>query len=145
MLVTDSLLIQIHSIFSGFVTIRTNEQGDFLQRNRKKLKILIETITEQLVASYFKKGFVNVPTALLLINTRIQELTDRDDVSLFESLQSVLRHYEILADKSYIDHKPKLEPLFRKEIKILCMNIALHKEFVKNAHAANLRRLLNDC
>lgn len=144
MLVTDSLLIEIHTIFSNFLSIGTNEQGDFLQRNRKKLKILIETITEQLVAAYFKENFVNIPTALLVINAQIQGLTDRDDILLLEALRDVLRHYEILADKSYIDHKPKLEPLFRKEIRMLCLNISLHKVVFKNTYAAKLRRLLNE-
>jgi hypothetical protein len=145
MLVSDTLLVEIHSIFSDFVAAGINGQGDFLQKNRKKLKILIETITEQLIASHFYERFVNVPTALLVINTRIQELTDPNDATLFRSLQDVLRHYEILADKSYIDHKPKLEPLFRREIKILCMNIALDKGFVRNGNAAKLRGLLHGC
>ncbi len=143
MLVPDNLLIGIHNIFYHFATNAPHEQGEFLQKNRKKLKILVETITEQLVESYFHKKPKNIPTATLLINTHIAALTIPDDIHVFESLRSVLQHYEILSDKSYIDHKPKLVPLFQNEIKLLCLNIALHKTLIKNLNASQLRKLLN--
>lgn len=144
MYVTNELLIELHDILKIFFSTEANEQGDFVQKNRKRLKILVETITEQLVDIYFHKRFVNVPTSLLEINNQLGQLSDSDDRALFTALRDVLQRYEILADKSYIDHKPKLVPLFQKEIRLLCLNISLHKKVVMNPQAAKLRRLLNE-
>lgn len=143
MLVTDELLNELYSIYFEFVRLHQTDPNKFIKRNRKKLRILIDTITEQLVESYFHAKPRNIPTAALMINRHKQQLTDRDDIKLFDSLSDVLQHYEILADKTYIDHKPKLEPLFRREIRQLSLNIALHNKLVNNAHAVRLRMFLD--
>jgi hypothetical protein len=144
MQLTDSLLIELHALFYGAFALPVQDQDDFIRKNRKKLKILIETLAEQLVETYFGSKPKNIPTAVLLINTHISTLLDADDARVIGSLGAVLKHYEVLADKSYINHKPKLEPLLRNEIKSLCINIVLHPKLRMNQHAAKLRGFLNE-
>jgi hypothetical protein len=141
--VNDSLLITIHILFSGLAEKHKEKHGEYLAKNRKKLKILVETVTEQLVESYFHKKPNNIPTAKLIINSNKKEITDTDDAALLNALSNVLIHYEVLSDKTYIDHKPELESLVQKEMRILFLNLVLHKKLAMNTHAKRLRILLH--
>lgn len=130
-------LATIYSIYSN-----TNDQNLFLKQNRKHIKILTDSLWEQIVSNLFKIHPRNHTDAHFILNKEKHKLTSPEDLRVAEALLDVLRNYDILIDKNYIDAVKKVDLLLTKSLKNLCINLAHHPAHKQYGYAIKLSKLL---
>ena len=119
------------------------DQDAFLAKNRKKIKVLVDSLWEQTVESLFSIKPRNYMDARRIINTNKHTLSSSDDLAIAESLLVVLRDYDVLIDKSYIDIVQKLRPIFLISMKKFCIRLTVHRKHNSTMHATMLINVLN--
>jgi len=139
--VSNEIFLPLSQLYRSYST--STDQDDFLNKNRKEIKVLADSLWEQTVESLFAVKPRNYTDARRIINTNRDKLTLLDDLAVIDALLEVLREYDVLVDKSYIDIAKKMRPIFLVSLKKFCMNLTFHRDHETTAHAIELRRLLN--
>lgn len=118
------------------------EKDKFLNNKRKPIKIIVDTLWEQIVESLFEIKPTNHLDARRIINSNKYMLTDDEDISVVDSLADVLKGYDVLNEKSYIDHSEQLHDILLVSLRRLCINLSEHKELKKKQKVILLRTML---
>lgn len=139
--VSNEIFLPVSQLYHSYST--SSDQDKFLEKNRKMIKVLTDSLWEQTVESLFSIKPRNYLDARRIINKNKHTLSLPDDLAIAESLLVVLRDYDVLIDKSYINIVEKLRPIFLVSLKRFCMNLTLHRNHNSTEHATKLRTILN--
>ena len=136
----SQILISLSTFYSSYSN--ANDQNLFLKQNRKIIKILTDSLWEQIVSNLFEIHPRNYTDAHFILNKEKHKLTSPEDLRVAEALIDVLRHYDVLIDKNYIDVVKKVDVLLTKSLKNLCINLAHHPAHKQYGYAIKLSNLL---
>ncbi|GIO56904.1 hypothetical protein [Paenibacillus cineris] len=109
--------------------------------SRKEMKVIIDSINEQLCNYYFQESPSGQRTRAL-INKNIQNFSNQEDKEILIALDAVLREYPIVFSKTYSDHNSDLDSFMNKELKKLSNTLINHSLFKNDDNAKRLRGLL---
>lgn len=108
---------------------------------RKEMKVMIDSISEQLCSYYFDEK-PSGQQIRELINNRIDSITDTEDKEILIALEGVHREYGNVFSKRYSDHDTDFNRFLEKEVQILSKSITEHSLFQDDVNAKRLRSLL---
>lgn len=111
------------------------------QKNRKKIKIIVDSIYEQSVENITGQKPRNHLDARFRINKFIKN-NETKYIDFLMSLDEVLSYYDTLSDKRYIDHSKDMESLFEGPLNRLCNQLFAWEPYANMASARGLRILL---
>lgn len=140
MLVSKHIFTKIAMIYTGYSEAEDNSV--YLRVHRKQIRIIADTLWEQILENIFKNKPRNYTDAMFMINRHKQNLTDDDDITVVHKLYELLISYEVILDKNYMDISLKLLPIFKGAFKELCEALARHKMHVDILSAQKLLAML---
>ena len=145
MIVAIEIFPELYEVYLDcFVTSGKKRALGTIQKNRKKIKILVDTIYEQTIENLFDQKPRNYLSARKILNDNKHCVINDFDRSLLDDLSLVLRDYDVLIDKHYVDHTDKLSYLLSCSLKKLCLKLCSHSAFADDDHAKQLIRLLEN-
>jgi hypothetical protein len=141
MLVEDELLVKIKNLYVDYQSCDDIEE--FLFSSRRKLKILVDSLWEQLVLKFLDKHPRNAREALRILNIYCanQEI-DPINRPIVQSLVSMLENYRVLDDKTYIDFSEDLIKIMDNHFYHLIYNLCDHAEQSQSGQAMALKRTI---
>ncbi|WNQ12068.1 hypothetical protein MJA45_03120 [Paenibacillus aurantius] len=128
------MLLQLHEIFMGKVRGKTPV-------SRKTMKIIVDSIIEQIHAHYFKtkpNGHANIRAT---INSNLESFNEKEDKNVLRSLNAILRVYGSVFSKSYSDHDTDYEEFLKNELKAFSKALTEHTLFKDDVNAKKIREL----
>ena len=140
--VSPSILTPLLTLYQTYSTSTKDEE--FFVGERRKIKVLVDAIWEQVTESLFKQKPRNYTDARRILIAKKSDLKEVDDQQLAEALIVLLRDYEVLIETGYINVVEKMRPFFLIRLKGLCLNLALHSHFIGNQNAIALRERVKD-
>lgn len=138
--VAKSILLKIHSLFHEYNIANNNEK--FAKSHRKEIKIIVDSLFEQIIESLLGEKPRNAMTARIMINNYDQSNSTDADKRLLGALKNLLSQYHCLDSKAYIDHTNSIVDFVSNELYELSLSLVLHTALSKNSHAKSLGKLL---
>lgn len=138
--VDSEMFHQLSAVYKNYA-----EAGDpdtFLKKERRRIKILTDSLWEQTVINLFSVTPRNYTDARAILNREKHRLTSVHDLAVAEAMLAVLQNYEVLIEKSYIDIAAKVKPMFTVTLRRLCLNLADHPSHMAYGYAVRLSQLL---
>lgn len=113
---------------------------------RQKLKIVVDSIMEQLCGHYLNSRPISQRVSDLntrkSILTKINEITADEDKKVLLAFNYMLREYEETFSKTYADHSRNFQNFINKELRDLTIALITHSSYINDEYAGSLRRLL---
>lgn len=131
MLVAVDLIKEICDFFSTDIK--------YMNLKRENVKIVTDAIQEQIIENILKEKARNIATARLLINRVIKtDIISSENKSLLVKLGAVLKEYDDVFIKSYVDYSSELDAFMKGPFKNLLEDLFKRKEFnyCKDLHNA---------
>lgn len=141
MIVNEAIFVPLGLLYNEYNKAK-NTKEHFYNKNRKKIKVLVDALSEQLVEELLGSKPRNALDARKIINSELVRIKIKEDIALLEALQAVLKQYEVLSDKAYIDHSRKMEDVFNGAMRDLCWKLTIHSRHEENAKARALKTAL---
>lgn len=121
---------------------KANDQTDFIKNNRKNIKILTDSLWEQILFSIFAATPRSYTDARLIINENIDKLEIAEDIAIANAMLAVLKEYDALIEKSYINITDKIKPILAISLRRLCLCLTQHRDHKNFGYAMTLQTLL---
>lgn len=109
--------------------------------NRKEMKVIVDSINEQL-CNYFFQQKPSGQRTRSLINKNMHGFSNQEDKEILIALDAVLREYPNVFSKTYSDHNSNFDEFMKNEMKKLCKALTEHSIFRNDDNAKRLRGLL---
>lgn len=138
--VCNEIFSELAQVFHLYTQSESDET--FYKTNRKQIKVLVDSLWEQIVENLFGVKPRNCTDARQIINNRKAGLTSADDMAVVEALLVVLRDYDVLIDTNYIDITKKMTPVFTINLKGVCSALTQHSSHRFDEKATKLSILL---
>lgn len=139
--VAESILPKIYSIFNEYKN--SNDEDTFTNTYRKEIKIIVDTLFEQIIESILDEKPRNALNARLAINKTDLSAYSSSDRKLLNSLKNVLVEYDGLNSKEYIDHSESLIDFVSNELYALSIALINHEKLSQCDNAKSLKKLLD--
>ncbi|TQR14749.1 hypothetical protein [Psychrobacillus soli] len=133
MLSTD-MLLELYKIYIEIITGK--------KYKRKKLKVVVDSIVEQLCGYYLNRrpnSAWNIRESVLI---KIHQTTTDEDKDILSTFNSLLREYDEAFSKSYSDHSENLQEFINIELRDLTISLIKHSLHRTDEHANSLRVIL---
>jgi hypothetical protein len=141
MIVDESIFEPLQNLYKEYKSSAKDKERYF-NNKRKEIKILVDSLTEQIVEELIGEKPRHALNARQLINKAHGNLVGQEDVALLDELAAVLKQYDVLDDKSYIDHSRKMDDLLNGALRKLCMALSRHSRHQRSAQARMLAHTL---
>jgi hypothetical protein len=138
--VAKPILLKIHSLFHEYNVADNNEE--FAKIHRKEIKIIVDSLFEQIIESLLGEKPRNAMTARVMINNHDLSNSTDADKKLLGALKNLLSQYHCLDSKAYIDHTNSIVDFVSNELYELSLSLVIHTSLSKNSHAKALKKLL---
>lgn len=138
MFVAEDIFDKIQRIYYQYNGTKDDKLSEFLHKNRRKLKIIVDSLWEQIISNRLNKRPRNATEALRTINIYLNSNPDYPDKDVLFYLGKVLENYKPLDDKSYIDYTDDLLEIMDNHFYHLTKYLCMHPELKDNKHAASL-------
>lgn len=141
MIVASAIIDEIFEVYVDCYEDDSYIDYTIVQKNRKKIKIIIDSIYEQSIENVTGQK----PRNHLDARARINKLIKRDEaeyLDFLKTLDEVLSHYDVLSDKRYIDHSKDMESLLEGPLNRLCNQLCTLEHYASMPSARALRSLL---
>lgn len=109
---------------------------------RKKLKVIVDSIMEQLCSYYLDSRPNSAWDIRASIITKLDQTTTAEDIDVLNAFNSLLREYTQTFSKSYSDHSSTQQNFINNELKILTIALIKHNIHKNDDNANSLRRIL---
>ncbi|MCY8098848.1 hypothetical protein [Bacillus haynesii] len=133
MLSTD-MFLELHKIYIEIISGK--------KYKRKKLKVVVDSIMEQLCGYYLNSrpnSAWNIRASVIKIVSQTTTVEDKDVLNAFNSL---LREYDEAFSKSYSDHSDNQHSFIINELKDLTIALIKHSIHRTDQNADSLRGIL---
>ncbi|OXS52155.1 hypothetical protein B1A99_34935 [Cohnella sp. CIP 111063] len=110
--------------------------------SRKSMKIIVDSIIEQICSHYFQIRPNGIQKLRLLINTKIVSINEEEDKAILRSLSAILREYSTVFSKTYSDHDQDFNDFLNQELFAFMKELTNHSLFRTDDNAIRLRSLL---
>jgi hypothetical protein len=141
MIVDEAIFEPLQLLYEEYKSSAIDKEK-FFNAKRKETKILVDSLTEQIVEELIKEKPRHALNARQLINQARGKVLGNEDIVLLDELASVLKQYDVLDDKSYIDHARKMEDLFNGALRKLCIALSRHPWHRRSGKARMLAHTL---
>lgn len=132
----DSAMIQ--RLFEIHYTLKyTNKKI-----SRKAIKVIVDSIIEQLCNHFFDIKPNGIQKIRALINSKINSFTEQEDKDILNAFDGILREYPSVFSKTYSDHDSNFGDFMNQEVRILSKALSNHSIFRSDVNAKKLRGLL---
>lgn len=138
--VAESILPKIYSIFNEYKN--SKDEDTFTNKYRKEIKIIVDTLFEQIIESILDQKPRNALNARLAINKTDLSAYSSSDRKLLNSLKNVLVEYDSLNSKEYIDHSESLIDFVSNELYALSIALINHEKLSQCDNAQSLKNYL---
>ena len=138
--VAKPILLKMHSLFHKYNVADNNEE--FAKIYRKEIKIIVDSLFEQIIESLLGEKPRNAMTARVMINNHDLSNSTDADKKLLGALKNLLSQYHCLDSKAYIDHTNSIVDFVSNELYELSLSLVIHTSLSKNSHAKALKKLL---
>jgi hypothetical protein len=109
--------------------------------DRKEVKVIVDSLIEQLCQHYFQRRPNGVENIRTLINSSIVNFTNAEDKAVLKNLNKLLREYKEAFSSGYSDHKDTFEYFIKNELKCLTSSI-IHHSCLEDEHIKTLRKTI---
>lgn len=141
MIVASAIIDEIFEVYLNCYEDDSCIDYAIVQKNRKKIKIIVDSIYEQSVENITGQKPRNHLDARSRINRFIKG-SEAEHQDFLKSLDEVLSHYDVLSDKRYIDHSKDMESLLEGPLNRLCNKLCTWEHYANMPSARALRSLL---
>lgn len=138
--VSNEIFPQLSILYHEY-SISADEDA-FFKQNKKKIKVISDSLWEQIVESIINIKPRNYLDARSIINANIERITIPDDRNTLLKLNVVLQNYELLLDKCYVNLSNKMSPMFVIHLKKLCEQLVSHGSHTTTENSLKLKNLL---
>lgn len=143
MFIAEDVFVPIRSLYIEYSNINADDIPDYLNKGRRKLKILVDALMEQIIENKIGKKPRNVLDARRLINLELKKTVIKSaDRSVLSSLGGLLSYYDILSDKSYIDYSDELKEIMNDHLRGLLIILCRHPELQNNGQVIATRKII---
>lgn len=133
MLSTDMLL----ELYKIYIEITTGKKY-----KRKKLKVVVDSIMEQLCGYYLNSRPNSAWNIRESILNKINQTTSDEDKDILRAFNNLLRDYDETFSKSYSDHSESIHGFINNELRILTIALIKHSLHSTDQNADLLRGIL---
>ncbi|MCT4621576.1 MAG: hypothetical protein N4A62_19585 [Marinisporobacter sp.] len=133
-MINSAMAVNLQGIYSVPIDRKTY--------NRKKIKIIVDSLIEQLCDYYFSRKPSGVSNVRVLINRDKGQFQDSQDKVILDSFSKVLRSYEDVFATSYCGHTEEVEKFVDEKLKELTRNISNHSNLSNNPEIQRLKGML---
>lgn len=135
-MLSEDLIYELYRLQENFISTHKKIE-------RKEIKVVIDSILEQLGTYYFNKvisiGDLNIRS---MIKSKVeQNLYDEEDNNILRSLDDIIREYYTVFNKSYSNYEDTLEGFFDNQIRQLTINLNTHSYFENSVNIKKIMRL----
>lgn len=140
--VSKDIFLELTSLYYGYT--HADDESKYLANQRKKIKVISDSLWEQTLENIFHEKPRNNTAALRMINRKREALTNNDDINVVNAVYGLLKDYDAVTDKMYIDIAKKLSPFFVGPLKRLCLALSAHGDHAGSHRANKLIELLGE-
>ena len=138
--VSSEMFRQLSNIYRSYSG--SSDQVEYIKKNRKIIRVLVDSLWEQIVVNLFSMQPRNYTDARSILNTRLNQLTHSEDVAVAQAMLDVLKEYDALIEKSYIDLTNRIKPILVVSLRRLCFSLTQHRDHKAYGYAITLQGLL---
>jgi len=144
MIVAPGIIDEILEVYLDCCDYDDNAKIDLLaiQENRKKIKILVDSIYEQSIENITGEKPKNHLDARSKINNFLR-CNESEYSNFLKALRNVLYDYGVLVDKRYIDHSKNMERLLNGSLNNLCRQLCSQSCYDDISSAKVLNKILD--
>jgi hypothetical protein len=124
MLIPEATLLELARFLRDYGA--SSERENFARHKKQKIKILVDTLWEQLINKILEKKPRNALEARRVIAERDEATIGKEDALILESLANVLKEYDRVSRDLYIELPNELSSFVLDPFLQLCGSLALH-------------------
>jgi len=140
--VSEAILPELLSLYQNYLT--SFDVDNYLRKNKKTILYLVDSLWEQITFNYTGTHSRNHQDSRRLLNIFKNTNPPREDIELLDALLEILREYDTLTDKRYVDTAKVIRPIFLGQLKRLCHAIASHSKLAAISSAVELKNILKE-
>ncbi len=125
-MITDAMAVKLIEFY---------KENEINKKRRKKVKIIVDSLIEQLCKYYFNTIPTGIANVRVLVNKEFSKFNTLDQSILFK-LKSVLRNYDDAFSKDYSDYNDIYNEFVNGDLKDLII-ILLDSGFLTNNELKN--------
>ncbi|CAM2999758.1 hypothetical protein [Vibrio mytili] len=140
-MINDNMIAALSEIFFEYYESDDRQQKSY--KMRKRVKVLFDSIYEQVIKNFFNKRANNEAHALIIINRADKSSMSSYQSNVLECLHSSLGVYSALSDKNYTEEGEDLMNFMENHFTDLILSI-LSSGFDSSNNARILTKYLED-
>jgi hypothetical protein len=141
MLVAEAILFPLSRFFEAIPPSK-KEKREYLVASRAELRLLVDSVVEQVCGNLLGKKTRNSAEARRDINAALKGNTITLDRELLKALDSLLSEYHVLEDKTYIDYAGPMSTLLDKYLRPVVRSLSEHPSLMSSSSAIRLKSIV---